>query len=104
MMTDAGLERIAQTIDRVRALHRESSEEGLPTACFEGDCDHLEAIRGEECPPVSFKVCRHCMDNAHEVSDFLDGQAWPSFVMWPCATIRALDAPPVLALLNGGSR
>jgi hypothetical protein len=86
---------VMDAIERVRALHRETSVEGVVAECLEGDCDHQD-----ECPTRDFKVCNHCMDNADAcgVDDW-----WPPFVMYPCATIRALDAGSVLALLNGGS-
>lgn len=92
---------IADAIERVRALHRETSEEGITQACAEGDCDHPEAIRGEDCPTKSFQVCHHCMGIAEDLG--VNEEGWPGFVMYPCATIRALDAGSVLALLNGGS-
>ncbi len=71
-------------LDRVRNLHRQTAEYGLPSECLEGECDH-DATR--ECPEKCFEVCAHCLANAQVMSD----EWWPGWVIWPCQTVLALE-------------
>lgn len=92
---------VADAIERVRALHRETTISGAAWDCMEGDCDHPQCHDGGESPAVLYRVCAHELDLADQ-SGLLD-ELYPGWVIYPCATIRALGAGLTLALLNGGS-
>jgi len=73
----------------VEQLHHRTEEDVLPFDCVEGECDHEEAERGDECPTVKLAICHHCFGLIQEI----DPEHYvPSDVHWPCATAKAFGA------------
>ena len=88
-LLDAAAERdrLAEAVERVRALHGPRVVQVLGATCFAEECDHEDA-----CPLVDYAVCGHCYDvgaGAHPDA-YEDGGLQD--VAHPCATYRALDA------------
>ncbi len=77
--------------ERVRKRHVEETVMALRPGCGEdGDCDH------EECPEDHpYQVCAGCREQLELAYEYIFEQpaAWRE-IMWPCATIRALDGIP----------
>ena len=78
---ERGAAKERERTDRVRELHRPVEADGLPEDCLEGECEHNP---DGECPEVTVTVCADC-DGQREA---LGGEM---LVIWPCATIKALD-------------
>lgn len=79
---------LTATVQRVRALHHEGRMEFVTDQrCINEDCDHTD-----ECPTEPLTVCSECWRNAEEADAYFGEHRCPDFVMWPCPTIRALDA------------
>jgi hypothetical protein len=85
----------AEAIKRVRDLHRETFVSGIEFACQEGECDHPQCHDGGESPECEFRVCAHCLSLAEQTG--VTDDWYPGWVMYPCATITALDYPTVVA-------
>ena len=90
-LLDAAAERdrLAEAVERVRALHGPRVVQVLGATCSAEECDHEDA-----CPLVDYAVCGHCYDvgaGAHPDA-YEDGGLQD--VAHPCATYRALDATP----------
>jgi len=91
-ISDADVRRINTAVTQLAAveqLHHRTEEDVLPWDCAEGECDHEEAERGEECPTVKLAVCNHCFGL---VQDIDPEHAVPAEVHWPCATAKAFGA------------
>lgn len=73
------------TIQHLRDLHTETTADAYSVACSEGDCSGHD---GEgDCPVTEVGICDYCYDRSGGVEYI------PDWMLWPCETIRALDAP-----------
>lgn len=71
------------TIQHLRDLHAETTADAYYVACVEGACDHND----DECPLTEVSICDYCYDHPG------DPEQLAEWMMWPCETICALDAP-----------
>ena len=90
-LLDAAAERdrLAEAVERVRALHGPRVLQVLGATCFAEECDHEDA-----CPLVDYTVCGHCYDVGDGAHPYAYEEGGLQDVAHPCATYRALDATP----------
>lgn len=90
-LLDAAAERdrLAEAVERVRALHGPRVLQVLGATCFAEECDHEDA-----CPLVDYAVCGHCYDVGDGAHPCAYEEGGLQDVAHPCATRRALDATP----------
>ena len=90
-LLDAAAERdrLAEAVERVRALHGPRVLQVLGATCFAEECDHEDA-----CPLVDYTVCGHCYDVGDGAHTYAYEEGGLQDVAHPCATYRALDATP----------
>ena len=90
-LLDAAAERdrLAEAVERVRALHGPRVVQVLGATCFAEECDHEDA-----CPLVDYAVCGHCYDVGAGAHPYAYEDGGLQDVAHPCATYRALDATP----------
>ena len=87
--TAAERDALAAKVERVRALHGPRVLQVLGATCFAEECDHEDA-----CPLVDYTVCGHCYDVGDGAHCYAYEEGGMENVVWPCPTIRALDATP----------
>ena len=87
-LLDAAAERdrLAEAVERVRALHGPRVLQVLGATCFAEECDHEDA-----CPLVDYTVCGHCYDVGDGAHPYAYEEGGLQDVAHPCATRRALD-------------
>ena len=90
-LLDAAAERdrLAEAVERVRALHGPRVLQVLGATCSAEECDHEDA-----CPLVDYTVCGHCYDVGDGAHPYAYEEGGLQDVAHPCATYRALDATP----------
>ena len=90
-LLDAAAERdrLAEAVERVRALHGPRVVQVLGATCSAEECDHEDA-----CPLVDYAVCGHCYDVGAGAHPYAYEDGGLQDVAHPCATYRALDATP----------
>ena len=90
-LLDAAAERdrLAEAVERVRALHGPRVVQVLGATCSAEECDHEDA-----CPLVDYTVCGHCYDVGAGAHPYAYEEGGLQDVAHPCATYRALDATP----------
>ena len=90
-LLDAAAERdrLAEAVERVRALHGPRVVQVLGATCSAEECDHEDA-----CPLVNYAVCGHCYDVGDGTHPYAYEEGGLQDVAHPCATYRALDATP----------
>ena len=90
-LLDAAAERdrLAEAVERVRALHGPRVVQVLGATCSAEECDHEDA-----CPLVDYAVCGHCYDVGDGAHPYAYEDGGLQDVAHPCATYRALDATP----------
>lgn len=90
-LLDAAAERdrLAEAVERVRALHGPRVLQVLGATCFAEECDHEDV-----CPLVDYTVCGHCYDVGDGAHPYAYEEGGLQDVAHPCATRRALDATP----------
>ena len=90
-LLDAAAERdrLAEAVERVRALHGPRVVQVLGATCSAEECDHEDA-----CPLVDYAVCGHCYDVGAGARPYAYEDGRLQDVAHPCATYRALDATP----------
>ena len=88
-LLDAAAERdrLAEAVERVRALHGPRVLQVLGATCSAEECDHEDA-----CPLVDYTVCGHCYDVGDGAHPCAYEEGGLQDVAHPCATIRALGA------------
>lgn len=86
-------DRLAGQVQRVRDLHAEQTIKGLAVDCAREKCSHED-----ECPEdTPYQVCGHCLEQ-FELADLYateQSAVWGQ-IMWPCATVRALNDGDVI--------
>ena len=82
-------DRLAEAVERVRALHGPRVVQVLGATCSAEECDHEDA-----CPLVDYAVCGHCYDVGAGAHPYAYEDGGLQDVAHPCATYRALDATP----------
>ena len=82
-------DRLAEAVERVRALHGPRVLQVLGATCSAEECDHEDA-----CPLVDYTVCGHCYDVGDGAHPYAYEDGGLQDVAHPCATYRALDATP----------
>ena len=87
-LLDAAAERdrLAEAVERVRALHGPRVVQVLGATCSAEECDHEDA-----CPLVDYAVCGHCYDVGDGAHPYAYEDGGLQDVAHPCATYRALD-------------
>ena len=87
-LLDAAAERdrLAEAVERVRALHGPRVLQVLGATCSAEECDHEDA-----CPLVDYTVCGHCYDVGDGAHPCAYEEGGLQDVAHPCATRRALD-------------
>ena len=90
-LLDAAAERdrLAEAVERVRALHGPRVLQVLGATCSAEECDHEDA-----CPLVDYTVCGHCYDVGDGAHPYAYEEGGLQDVAHPCATYRALDRTP----------
>ena len=86
-LLDAAAERdrLAEAVERVRALHGPRVVQVLGATCSAEECDHEDA-----CPLVDYTVCGHCYDVGDGAHPYAYEEGGIERVAWPCLTISAL--------------
>ena len=87
-LLDAAAERdrLAEAVERVRALHGPRVVQVLGATCSAEECDHEDA-----CPLVDYAVCGHCYDVGAGAHSYAYEDGGLQDVAHPCATYRAID-------------
>jgi hypothetical protein len=75
-----------EALAAVRDLHERDE---IP-AIIDRDCLAEECSHEGECPTKPFAVCGHCLGIAEDLAEI--EERIPESVVWPCPTIKALDA------------
>ena len=90
-LLDAAAERdrLAEAVERVRALHGPRVVQVLGATCSAEECYHEDA-----CPLVDYTVCGHCYDVGDGAHPYAYEEGGLQDVAHPCATYRTLDATP----------
>ena len=78
--------RLVAVLEAVTALHTKRDADAVTGDCAAEECGHEE-----ECPTQTFETCAACWDLCEE-SDPYFGERGIAPVLWPCPTVRAIEA------------
>jgi hypothetical protein len=83
----------AQTaLAAVRAIHTRTEVDALAPECNreDGTCQHGTPGHADDCPAIPLGVCSGCMAITEDMGGF--DETIPGTIVWPCATIKAIEA------------